>query len=128
VQLTRHGGHAPIESADGKLIYYAKTPYANPQIWQVPAKGGNESIVSRQVRPPSWASWAVVDRGILFAEPSGQGAPVLNLFDSASHRVKTLGTLSMVPFWLTATRDGRVVAFDQPGWQQAQVMLIENFR
>jgi len=128
LQVTRHGGHAPIESADGKLIYYAKTPYANPQIWQVPVKGGNESIVSQQVRPPSWASWAVVDRGILFAEPSGQGAPVLTLFDSANHRVKALGTLSMVPFWLTATGDGRIVAFDQPGWQQAQVMLIENFQ
>ena len=34
----------------------------------------------------------------------------------------------MVPFWLTATRDGKTVAFDPPGWQQAQVMLIENFR
>jgi hypothetical protein len=84
--------------------------------------------VSSLVRPPTWASWAVVDRGILFAEPSGQGAPVLNLFESASHRIKKLGTLDTVPFWLTATRDGKTVAFDQPGWQQAQVMLIDNFR
>jgi Tol biopolymer transport system component/DNA-binding winged helix-turn-helix (wHTH) protein len=128
VQITKRGGHAALESADGKFIYYAKTPYANPEIWRVPVDGGNESIVSRLVRPASWASWAVVEKGILFAEPSGQGAPVLNLFDPVSRRMRKLGTLNTVPFWLSATRDGRTVAFDQPGWQQAQVMLIENFR
>ena len=128
VQVTRRGGHAPIESADGKFIYYAKTPYANPEIWQVPVGGGKESLLSPLVRPPSWASWAVVDQGILFAEPSGKGRPVLTLFNPQSRRTKTLATLNNVPFWLAATQDGKTVAFDQPGWQQAQVMLVENFR
>jgi Tol biopolymer transport system component len=128
VQVTKLGGHAAFESADGKLIYYAKTPHANPEIWQVPTNGGHESLVSARVRPPTWASWAVVDDGILFAEPSGTGAPVLNLFDPKNHRVKTVGMLHIVPFWLAATHDGKTVAFDQPGWRQAQIMLIENFR
>jgi Tol biopolymer transport system component/DNA-binding winged helix-turn-helix (wHTH) protein len=128
VQVTKLGGHAAFESADGKLIYYAKTPHANPEIWQAPTNGGHESLVSARVRPPTWASWAVVDDGILFAEPSGTGAPVLNLFDLKNHRVKTVGMLHIVPFWLAATHDGKTVAFDQPGWRQAQIMLIENFR
>jgi len=33
-----------------------------------------------------------------------------------------------VPFWLAATHDGKTVAFDQPGWEQAQIMLVDNFR
>jgi hypothetical protein len=33
-----------------------------------------------------------------------------------------------VPFWLGATADGKIVAFDQPGQEQAQAMLVENFR
>jgi Tol biopolymer transport system component/DNA-binding winged helix-turn-helix (wHTH) protein len=128
VQVTKHGGHAPLESLDGKYIYYAKTPYANPQIWQVPTNGGKESVVSPLVRPPTWASWAIVDQGILFAESSGQGRPVLNLYDPLTRRVKTVGTLDVVPFWLAATRDGKSAAFDKPGWRQAQIMLVENFR
>jgi hypothetical protein len=36
--------------------------------------------------------------------------------------------LNRVPFWLGATPDGRTVAFDQPGQEQAQAMLVENFR
>src|SRR6266446_2056279 len=127
VQVTRLGGHAAFESADGKVVYYAKTPYANPEIWQIPANGGRESLISSRVRPPTWASWSVIETGILFAESSGKGAPVLNLFDPASRRIRTMGTLDIVPFWLTATRDGKTVAFDKPGWHQAQIMLIENF-
>jgi hypothetical protein len=36
--------------------------------------------------------------------------------------------LNGIPFWLGATPDGKTVAFDQPGEEQAQAMLVENFR
>jgi hypothetical protein len=42
--------------------------------------------------------------------------------------VKTVGQLAIVPFWLGASRDGKKIVFDQPGWQQSQIMLVENFR
>jgi len=40
----------------------------------------------------------------------------------------TIAVLDLVPFWLGATQDGEVVAFDQPGREQAQIVLVENFR
>src|SRR5207245_10586825 len=105
----------------------AHAPDADPDIWQRAGTGGSESRISTRVRPPTWASWSVTEAGILFADSSGKGAPVLTLFDPTSRRIRTLGTLDIVPFWLTATRDGKTVAFDKPGWHQAQIMLIENF-
>lgn len=126
--LTRHGGHAPLASPDGRSVYYAKTPYAYPEIWQVPVEGGEERLLARDLRPVTWASWAVVDRGVLFATPSGSGGPVVKFFDPATRRVKTVASLDIVPFWLAATRDGRTLAFDKPGWLQSQIMLVENFR
>jgi Tol biopolymer transport system component/DNA-binding winged helix-turn-helix (wHTH) protein len=132
VQLTRKGGHAALESPDGKRVFYAKSPFAYPEIWQVPVNGGEEKILSKEVRPPFWASWTVVEQGtsggILFAQPSGSGAPVVSVFDLATRRVKTVGHLGIAPFWLSATRDGKTVVYDQPGWQQSQIMLVENFR
>jgi len=128
IQVTQHGGHAALASSDGKYIYYAKSQYADPEIWQVPVEGGVETQVSPLVRPPSWASWAVVDRGILFAGPSGHGRPVVNFFDFATQKVTALGIINIAPFWLGASRDGKTVVFDQPGSEQDQVMLVENFR
>jgi len=127
-QVTTLGGHAPFASADGKFIYYAKTAYANPEIWQVPVDGGTEHLVSPMLRPATWASWAVTDEGIMFAGPSGIGRPVLSLYDLGKRKVNVLGELDTVPFWLGASKDAERVVFDQPGWEQAQIMLVENFR
>lgn len=127
VQVTRQGGHAAIESLDGKYVYYAKNAMADPQVWEVPVDGGQESPLPL-VRPGTWASWQVVKHGILFVGPSLGHKAVLGFFDLAKRRTNTIAVLDLVPFWLGATQDGQVVAFDQPGRDQAQIMLVENFR
>jgi len=127
VQVTRHGGYAALESPDGKTIYYAKNANAGPEIWQVPVEGEPETPLPL-VRPGTWASWQVVDGGILFVGPSLGHQAVLSSFDFAKRSTTTITVLDRVPFWLGATHDGRTVAFDQPGQEQAQAMLVENFR
>lgn len=127
VQITRHGGHAALESHDGKYIYYSKTARAEPEIWLVPIEGGTETQVSL-VRPGTWASWQAVEGGILFVGPSLGHQAVLSFYDSARHRTTTVAVLERTPFWLGATADGRTIAFDQPGQEQAEAMLVENFR
>lgn len=128
IQITKDGGHAALESPDGKFVYYAKTSYSNPAIWRIPVNGGEETAVSPTIRPSSWASWAVTTQGIIFAGSGDDGRPVVSLYDFATHRVRKLAPLSIAPFWLTATQDGKTIAFDKPGWQQSQIMLVENFR
>jgi Tol biopolymer transport system component/DNA-binding winged helix-turn-helix (wHTH) protein len=128
VQVTKQGGHAAFESLDGKFVYYAKTGYANPEIWQVPVNGGAEKIVAPQINPFTWASWAVTDRGIIFAGPSGRGRPWISIFDPNHRTVTKVGEIDTVPFWLGASQDAKAAVFDQPGWQQSQIMLVENFR
>jgi len=128
VQVTRLGGHAAIASCDGKLIYYAKMQYANPEIWQIPTNGGPEKLLSPLLNPVTWAAWSVTERGIVFAHPSGHDRPAVGLFDPNTHRVTNLASLQIPPFWLTASPDAQSILYDQPGWQQAQIMLVENFR
>ena len=127
LQVTRHGGHAALESPDGKYVYYAKTPAPEPEIWRVPVDGGQE-IPLPLVHPGTWASWQVVNEGILFVGPSLGHRAVLSLYDIGRQRTTTVSVLDRVPFWLGATTDGRTVAFDQPGQEQAQTMLVDNFR
>jgi dipeptidyl aminopeptidase/acylaminoacyl peptidase len=127
VQVTRQGGHAALESPDGKIVYYAKNPMADPEIWQVPVEGGPETPLAL-VRPGTWASWQVVEGGILFVGPSLGHQAVLSFYDFARQRTTTVAVLDRVPFWLGATPDGHTVAFDQPGQEQTQTMLVDNFR
>jgi Tol biopolymer transport system component/DNA-binding winged helix-turn-helix (wHTH) protein len=127
VQVTRNGGHAALESPDGKFVYYAKSSAPEPEIWQVPVDGGTETPLPL-VRPGTWASWQVVDAGILFVGPSLGHRAVLSLFDFEHRRTTTIAVLDRVPFWLGATPDGRTIAFDQPGQEQGQTMLVDNFR
>jgi len=127
LQVTRHGGHAALESLDGQWVFYAKNAMAEPEIWRVPVHGGEESPVPL-VRPGSWASWQVTKSGILFVGPSLGHQAVLSFYDFAHQRTTTLAVLKHTPFWLGATTDGKLVAFDQPGQEQSQAMLVENFR
>ena len=127
VQVTRQGGHAALESLDGKYVYYAKTYTAEPEIWRVPVEGGEE-VPMPLIHPGTWASWQVVEGGVLFVGPSLGHQAVLSYFDFMKSRATTVAVLDRVPFWLGATRDGKTVAFDQPGREQAQAMLVENFR
>jgi Tol biopolymer transport system component/DNA-binding winged helix-turn-helix (wHTH) protein len=127
VQVTRHGGHAALESIDGQWIFYAKNPMAEPEVWRIPVRGGEESPVP-QVRPGTWASWQVTKHGILFVGPSLGHQAALSFYDFAHQRTTTLAVLKRTPFWLGATTDGKLVAFDQPGQEQSQAMLVDNFR
>jgi Tol biopolymer transport system component/DNA-binding winged helix-turn-helix (wHTH) protein len=127
LQVTRQGGHAALESFDGKYVYYSKTPQAEPEIWRVPVNGGAEQLVPL-VRPGTWASWQVVEGGILFIGPALGHQAVLSFYDFAKDRTTIISALERTPFWLGATPDGKIVAFDQPGREQAQAMLVENFR
>jgi Tol biopolymer transport system component len=127
MQVTEHGGHTALESPDGKYLYYSKSPWPEPEVWRVPIDGGEETPMPL-VRPGTWASWQVVEHGILFVGPSLGHQAVLSFYDFATGNATTLAFLDRTPFWLGATRDGRAVAFDQPGMEQDQAMLVENFR
>ena len=93
----------------------------------MPVGGGIEAPVPL-VRPGTWASWQVTERGILFVGPLLGHQAVLSMYDFESESVSVLSVLDRTPFWLGATGDGKYVAFDRPGSEQDQAMLVENFR
>ena len=106
IEITQKGGHAALESLDGRYIYHAKNPLAEPEIWRVPVAGGDETPLPL-IRPGTWASWQVVDGGILFVGPSLGHQAVLSYYESAKNRTSTVAILDRVPFWLGAPSDGK---------------------
>jgi len=128
IQVTHHGGFAAEESPDGKYLYYVKQNRNSPEIWRMPAGGGREAQPEVPIHPLDWAAWSIVKNGLLFVGSGSGGDPTVNLFDFSSQEVKPLAAIDKPPFWLTASRDGKSVLFDQPGQPESHAMLLENFR
>jgi hypothetical protein len=125
-RITSGGGLRPLESPDGKTLYYARTS-AGEGIWKVPVQGGEAVRVTGPLS--AWPSFAVVDEGIFYsAAPDSrhQGSiQFLNLSTGRSRAVVV--TDRPIEGGLSPSPDQHFVVFAQDDHTGSDLMLIENF-
>jgi len=103
VQVTRAGGTGPMESADGKTLYFVKD---NGGLWQMPVEGGEEKQIVTDVYR---VNYTVTNKGIYFT-PRDQrdGTSSVQFFNfatgAATQIVKVPKPLDL---GLTVSPDGR---------------------
>jgi Tol biopolymer transport system component len=128
LQITSGGGRRPIESLDGKTLFYVSE--GGGAIRQVPIAGGIETDVVTSVCPEF--GFALTTDGLVYPArapgPSG---------DSCEFRLLTLATGKSRPLARTAARplgrtvsispDGTYFLFDQAERPGMDLTLIENF-
>jgi DNA-binding winged helix-turn-helix (wHTH) protein len=119
VRITRQGGFSAFESPDGQTLYYAKSRYENPEIWQVPVNGGTESPVSL-LHPSTWASWAMTKTGILLLSEYSRQSSELQYFDFATRSIHPLVTLEKASFWLASSANGSSIWYSELTDHQAR--------
>lgn len=127
-QVTKGGGRIPLESPDGKHLYYTKG-----SIWRVPVEGGEEVPVIEDPRPFSYGYWAVAEGGIYFATGGVSLQPVIHFFDFATGRVTEVVKLKVWrlpgdPVGLSVSADGRWLLATQLDATSTDIMMVENFR
>jgi Tol biopolymer transport system component len=130
IQVTRDGGYAPLESPDGKFLYYTKD-LETSSVWRVPLGGGQATKVLENLS--SIYSLAMAENGIyfmpvenMFASRSiqflnsraNQIRPVIN-FDKMDHFYE--GGLAVSP-------DGRWILYSKADKTGAELRIVENFR
>jgi Tol biopolymer transport system component len=54
IQITRNGAYEPFEALDGSRLYFAKSR-AYRGVWSVPISGGEETLVTGEVREGHWS-------------------------------------------------------------------------
>jgi Tol biopolymer transport system component/DNA-binding winged helix-turn-helix (wHTH) protein len=130
VQLTHEGGAIPLESPDGKVVYYQKT-VDDSDVWKVPVAGGEET---RVFGPAGHTHFAVVADGIYFIEPGPPGYASwikgysLNFFSFAKGTAEKVFDIKHVPnLGLSVSPDGRYVLFSQIIAPVQDLMLVEDF-
>ena len=127
IQVTHDGGFAALESVDGATLYFAKTRYDNPEIWQMPVGGGREVLSPGSIRPRSWAAWSPTNGGIFFVPPEGSGGGTsISFYDFQTRLTRQISLLDRVPFWLSASPNGKEVFFNQAERDESSIVLVKT--
>ena len=123
----------PLESTDGKFLYYTKGLNDGPSseeragLWRMSVNGGEESRVAPGV---SEFFWTTARAGIYFVDLTAK--PKLRFIDPASGRIATVSTLQNVPFCcnpaVSVSSDGRNILYNQLDNSAVDIMLVDNFR
>jgi Tol biopolymer transport system component/predicted Ser/Thr protein kinase len=130
IQVTRDGGFAPLESPDGKFLYYVKS-LTSTDLWRIPAQGGQATKVLEGLS--SYLNLAIVDGGVFFVPDRGAAASSFIRFLSfATNKIRPVASfdkpLDLGAFGgVSVSADGRSILYTQFE-AGSELMLVENFR
>jgi dipeptidyl aminopeptidase/acylaminoacyl peptidase len=131
LQVTRNGGFAAFESADGPNVLYAKGRNA-PGIWMVPAVGGEERLLIGSLRAGYWGNWAVADSGVFFVRPIPPEAAAVDVYQFSNRRTRTVAVLTKDPPFsdsgFAVSRDGHKLLYSQVDHSGSDICLVEYFQ
>ncbi len=143
IQVTQNGGFRPIESFDGKYLYYLKYR-ADRRIWRMPVEGGEETLVSESISA-WWPNWDLAHDGIYFVD----ALELTNLHWSRmplftvgmkwlvrSYKFEDQNIVDVGELLYRSTSgpgfgispDGRWLLSSQHDREESDLMLVENFR
>src|SRR6476620_240623 len=132
-RVTRDGGFAPVESHDGRFVYYVKG-LQRGGIWRVAVEGRDETFVVDGPTPGFWGYWALLKDGIFFAtqERNVHAPALVQYFDFATQRTRIVGPLdapaiAFNPFF-AITPDGKSIFYVKAKPITSDIMLVKNFR
>ncbi len=127
VPVSRDGGFAAFESADGQWVYYTRQGVSG--LWRMPVGGGATEQVLTALHPDDATSWRLVPGGIYFV--TRKPSPVISFMDFLTQEVRLVAPLPANLFTCSQTDvapDGQWALFAQVDRGERDIMLVENFR
>jgi Tol biopolymer transport system component len=127
-QLTKNGGWAPLESADGMFLFYTKPNAVG--LWTMPVSGGGE----RQLLPDPvcaiGSAYAVGRKGIYFIQQANRrDRGMLAFLSLVTGQITALAELPRpIELGLTISPDETLLLYSQVDQVSSDLMLVENFR
>jgi Tol biopolymer transport system component/tRNA A-37 threonylcarbamoyl transferase component Bud32 len=126
IQLTRDRGWAPLESPDGKFLYYTKAEIAT-SLWRMPREGGRGTKILESLT--SYLDLAIVDGGVYFVpvqEPTAGSS--IRFLSFATNRIRPVANLEKpLGDGLAVSPDGKWILYTQLEQAGSELMLVENF-
>jgi serine/threonine protein kinase len=123
-QVTHNGGIGPVESFDGKTLYFSKDA-GSGSIWKMPVAGGPEEQLADSLFR---FNFAVAKRGIYYMTSAGGArTSVLKFYDFATGKSTTILPMGYPEYGLDVSPDGRYLTYAQLDDPGSVLMLVENF-
>ena len=128
LQLTKNGGWYPLESLDGRYLFYTKS--GDFHLWRIPCLGGREEQAMSYSVAANGSAYAPGREGIYFIDQASHIAKQrLAFFSFATGRTTTLAQIPKpVELGLAVSPDEREVLYSQVDHVSSELMLVENFR
>jgi Tol biopolymer transport system component len=130
-QMTRQGGFEPVESPDGRWIYFTQDR-GSSSIWRMPTAGGAEESVFDFHQKNYSRVWAITGEGVYFAVASSNTQSTIKFFSFSTRTEKTIAELDRIlpssVSGLTISPDGRFLLFPLFAKRGSDLMMIDNFR
>jgi len=129
MQMTRSGGFEPLESLDGRFVYYVRLNREG--IWRVPTEGGEETRVLDRGTAGRWALFA---QGIYLLTTDAVRGAAVEFFDFKTGWLSQIAALpreTIGPSYdrvFAVSPDGRWILYVQIDRSDSDIMLVEHFR
>jgi Tol biopolymer transport system component len=127
VRLTKNGGISPVESPDGRSLYYSK--YEHGGVWRMPVQGGEETEKLSDVDGGGWPDWGVTSKGIYYIRFGKFPHVSIDFLEFATGKSMPIWALEKKPGWgLSISNDGKSIVYIQNEFAESNIMLVKNFR
>ena len=131
LQVTTHGGKWPLESPDGKTLYYFNDK-KDTELWQKLLPSGEDRRVPYVPEIPDLMSCQVTDDGVYFTVPDKSGSIAhssLRYFNFKTKKTQDVASLGneMFAMGISVSTDGRTILYSQQDHITLNIMLVENF-
>ena len=127
IQLTKNGGISPVESPDGRFLYYSK--YEQGGLWRQPLEGGEETEVLSEIPGNQWPDWVVTREGIYFLKFDQTSLDRVEFLEFTTGKIVPVWNFDRYVGWgLAGSQNGRSILYIQHEFSESDIMLIKNFR
>jgi Tol biopolymer transport system component len=127
LKVTQHGGFRPLESPDGRFLYYAKSGQG---LWRIPLEGGLEELVTPELSGSDWGFYAVAERGIYYLRRDHRE---IRYYDLATRLARTILEMDRPApthrgHGMAVSPDHRWLLFSQADGFSSDLKLVDSFR
>ncbi len=135
VQITANHAARPIESADGRFLFYARNEGAETSLWRMPSRGGPEQKIvgfARSAGYPRMVQFALARRGLYCIPYDHPDRPAgIDLVDLRTGAIKHVLTVDMPQRFnaggFSVSPDERWLLYVLYDFED-DIMQFENFR